>query len=149
MIFMLLLLNASANIRLPAVIGNNMVLQQKSIVKLWGWGDPNEKVIVTTSWNNKTDSTKGDTHANWKLNIHTPIAGGPYTITIKGNNTITLQNILIGEVWVCSGQSNMEMNYHWGLPQMKDDIPSASNPNIRLFHVPKSTSPNTTGKRRR
>ena len=138
--FSLLVHAAVANVRLPAVIGNNMVLQQKSIVKLWGWADPNEKIIITTSWDNKVDSTKGDAHANWELSIQTPPASGPYTITIKGYNTITLQNVLIGEVWVCSGQSNMEMSYYWGLPQMKDDISSASNPNIRFFHVPKATA---------
>lgn len=130
----------SANVRLPAVLSSNMVLQQKSSVRIWGWADPNEKVIITTSWNNKVDSTKGDAMAKWQLQIETPTAGGPYTITIKGANTIILQNVMIGEVWVCSGQSNMEMNYYWGLPQMKEDIPAAVNSNIRFFHVPKNTA---------
>ena len=129
-----------ANVRLPPVISSNMVLQQKSNVKLWGWAEPNEKIVITLSWNNKTDSTKGDENAKWQLNIQTPSAGGPHTITIKGNNTITLQNVLIGEVWVCSGQSNMEMNYYWGLPQMKEDIPVAANQNIRFFHIPRNTA---------
>ena len=133
-------LAAMANVRLPAVIGSNMVLQQKSAVKLWGWSDPGEKIVVTTSWDNKVDSVKATENATWHLTIQTQVAGGPYTITIKGNNTIVLQNILIGEVWVCSGQSNMEMSYYWGLPQMKDDIPLAANPNIRFFQVPKTTS---------
>jgi len=133
---------AGANIRLPAVLGNNMVLQQNTTVKLWGWAEPNEKVLVITSWNGKVDSTKGDADAKWQLTIQTPPAGGPYTITLNGYNTITLQNILIGEVWVCSGQSNMEMNYHWGLPQMQADIPTSFNSNIRFFQVPKSTATN-------
>lgn len=138
--FTFLLFAANANVRLPAIISNNMVLQQNDLVKLWGWSDPTEKIFITTSWNNKTDSTKGSAEARWELAVQTPAAGGPFTITIKGYNTITLQNILIGEVWVCSGQSNMEMNYNWGLPQMKADIPSANNSAIRFFHVPKTTS---------
>lgn len=129
-----------ANVRLPAVISSNMVLQQNSRIKIWGWADPGETIVVTTSWNNKTDSTKGNSGAKWVLLVPTPGAGGPHTITIKGNNTIVLQNVLIGEVWICSGQSNMEMNYYWGLPQMKDDIPQAANSRLRFFHVPKNTA---------
>jgi sialate O-acetylesterase len=139
-LFVLFSAAAKANVRLPAVIGNNMVLQRKSTIKLWGWADPNEKVVITASWNNRVDSTKGDASAKWQLAMETPAAGGPYTITIKGYNTIVLENVLVGEVWVCSGQSNMEMNYYWGLPQMREDIPSAANPNIRFFHVPKNTA---------
>jgi sialate O-acetylesterase len=131
---------AFANIRLPAVISSNMVLQRNAKVKLWGWGEANEKVLITTSWNHKTDSTVVDGNAAWQLFIETPEAGGPYTIAIKGNNTIQLDGVLIGEVWICSGQSNMEMNYYWGLPQMKEDIPMAFNSNIRFFHVPKITA---------
>jgi sialate O-acetylesterase len=134
------LFNANADVRLPSVIANNMVLQQNSSVKLWGWAEPGEKILVTPSWNNKTDSVKADENGKWQLNVNTIKAGGPYTITIKGHNTITLQNVLLGEVWVCSGQSNMEMNYYWGLPQMKEDFPTAYNPNIRFFYVPRKTA---------
>ena len=105
----LLLPNRSiAAIRLPSVIASNMVLQQQSKVNLWGWADPGEKIFVTTSWDNKTDSVTTTRDANWKIKISTPKAGGPYTITLKGGSTIVLDNIMIGEVWVCSGQSNME-----------------------------------------
>ncbi|RYF77316.1 MAG: sialate O-acetylesterase, partial [Chitinophagaceae bacterium] len=117
-----------------------MVLQQKAVVKLWGWADPGEKLVITTSWNNRVDSSKTDGNGRWHLNMETPAAGGPFTILIKGNNTITLENVLIGEVWICSGQSNMEMNYYWGLPQMREDIPTAASQNIRFFHIPKSTA---------
>ncbi len=132
--------SAHANVRLPAVISSNMVLQQKSSVKLWGWSDAAEKIIITTSWNNKVDSTIGDGNGKWQLAVETPAAGGPYTITVKGYNSITLDNVLVGEVWICSGQSNMEMNYTWGIPQMKQDVANAFNPNIRFFHIPKSTA---------
>lgn len=131
---------SNATITLPNILGDNMVLQQQSNVKLWGWGSPAENVLITTSWNNKTDSTKTDGNAKWELNIQTPSAGGPYSITIKGENTIVLKNILIGEVWICSGQSNMEMNYYWGLPQMKADLPTAYNSNIRFFTISKTTA---------
>ena len=127
-------------LRLPAVISSNMVLHQKSSVKLWGWGDPGEKILIHRSWDDKTDSTIVHENTKWELTINTPAAGGPFTITIKGHNTIVLENILIGEVWVCSGQSNMAYTYDWGLPQMKEDLPAAFNPNIRFFNVPETAS---------
>lgn len=129
-----------ANVRLPAVIGSNMVLQQQSNVKLWGWCSASEKIFVTTSWNNKTDSTIGTRNANWQLSVQTPVAGGPYTITIRGNNTITLENVLIGEVWVCSGQSNMEWSALNGLKDIPAEYPTAFNPAIRFFHLQKATA---------
>lgn len=136
----LCLFSASANIRLPSVISNNMVLQQQSQVQLWGWSEPGEIIYITTSWNGKTDSVKATPNAKWKLYISTPAAGGPFTITLKGQNSIVLDNILIGEVWVCSGQSNMEMNGNWGLKDIKAELPAAYNPQIRFFHIPRTTS---------
>jgi len=130
---------SKADIRLPNVINSNMVLQQKSTVKLWGWAAPNEKIYITTSWNNKLDSVVATRDANWLLTVQTPVAGGPYAITLKGGNTIVLNNVLIGEVWVCSGQSNMEMNYGWGLPDIKAELTTCKNDNIRFFSIPKTT----------
>ncbi|MDP4251914.1 MAG: sialate O-acetylesterase [Bacteroidota bacterium] len=129
-----------ADIRLPSVIGNNMVLQQQSSAKLWGWSAPAEKIYITTSWNNKTDSVTATRDADWQMIIQTPPAGGPYSITFRGNNQIVLDNVLIGEVWVCSGQSNMEMNEGWGLKDVKAELPSCYNRNIRFFYIPKTTS---------
>ncbi|QEC66223.1 sialate O-acetylesterase [Panacibacter ginsenosidivorans] len=129
-----------ANIQLPAVLSSNMVLQQQSNVKLWGWAAPAEMIYITTSWNNKTDSVKATRDANWQLMVQTPTAGGPYTITFKGQNTVVLDNVLIGEVWICSGQSNMEMNEQWGLPDLKAELPTCANKNIRFFYIPKTTS---------
>lgn len=131
---------ASANIRLPSVIASNMVLQQQSKVSLWGWAGPGEKIIVSTSWDNAIDSVVATGDANWKIKINTPVAGGPYSITLKGWSTIVLENIMIGEVWVCSGQSNMEWSSNQNLKQIIDELPNSSNNNIRLFHVPKATS---------
>jgi sialate O-acetylesterase len=133
-------LSSFANLRLPAVISSNMVLQQQSTAKLWGWSDPGEKIYIFTSWNNRTDSTRGTRDANWQINIPTPAAGGPYTITIKGFNTLVLENVMIGEVWICSGQSNMEMCETWGLPDVKAELPICATNNIHFFHVPRTTS---------
>jgi sialate O-acetylesterase len=139
----LLLLRAGvsfANVRLPAVLADNMVMQQHSNVKLWGWCDAGEKIFITPSWSQVTDSVVGTRDGRWALAVATPAAGGPYTIDIRGRNTIQLKNVLIGEVWVCSGQSNMEMCESWGLPDVKADLPACANDRIRFFHVPRTTS---------
>ncbi|HEY8897058.1 MAG TPA: sialate O-acetylesterase, partial [Niastella sp.] len=141
----ILVISSHAAVRLPAVISSNMVLQQQSTVKLWGWCGPGEKIAITTSWNNKTDTLKGTRDANWVHNIQTPAAGGPFTITIWGSNTpapIVLENVMIGEVWVCSGQSNMEWNYYNKLPDIAAELPACYNKNIRFFHIPKTTATN-------
>jgi sialate O-acetylesterase len=135
----ILSLSAFADVRLPAIIGSHMVLQQGTDVTFWGWCEPQENVIVKTTWDTTTYSTKGTSSANWKLQLKTPKAGGPYTITIKGHNTIVLEDVLIGEVWLCSGQSNMEMNITWGLPYEKE-VAGATNPQIRFFHIPRTTA---------
>ncbi len=141
-IFLFISASSFAGIRLPAVISSHMVLQQLSKSALWGWADPAEKIVVTTSWNNVVDSIVAGGDARWKISINTPAAGGPYTITLKGRNTIVLDNIMIGEVWVCSGQSNMEWSSHQNLKQIMDELPNSSNNNIRLFNITKTTSDN-------
>ena len=133
-------MSTRADIRLPSVLSSNMVLQQQSRANLWGWCEPGEKLKVTASWDGQVDSVKGDRDGRWKLSVVTPSAGGPYTITLKGSNTIVLENILIGEVWVCSGQSNMEMCETWGLPDVRAELASCKNPGIRFFHVPRTTA---------
>jgi sialate O-acetylesterase len=129
-----------AEVRLPAVLSDGMVLQQQSRTRIWGWSDPQEKIIVTTSWDGRTDSTLGTRDGNWQVIVPTPAAGGPFTITIRGSNTIALKDVLVGEVWVCSGQSNMEMSETWGMPDVKRELPDCSNDRIRFFHIPKTTS---------
>lgn len=141
-IFLLLVFNnlVSANVILPNIFSDNMVLQRNSEVKIWGWGSPKEEITITTSWNNQEYKTAPNNEANWNLIIKTPEAGGPFEITIKGYNQITLKNILIGEVWLCSGQSNMEMNASWGIKNGEEEIKLANHSNIRFFNVPKLTS---------
>jgi sialate O-acetylesterase len=131
---------AFAAIRLPAVISSSMVLQQRSDARLWGWSEPGEKIFVTTSWNGRIDSVVASGNAVWEINVPTPAAGGPYTITLKGRNTIVLEDILIGEVWVCSGQSNMEWSSDNNLKQIMDEMPNSFNSSIRLFYIPKTTA---------
>jgi sialate O-acetylesterase len=130
--------SSMAQLRLPAVISSGMVLQQNDSVQIWGWAGPGEKVFVTTSWNNQTDSATTTNLATWQLKVKTPKAGGPYTINIKASNSIVLNDVLIGEVWVCSGQSNMEWSFYNGEADIAADFATAANSNIRLFHVPKT-----------
>lgn len=138
LLFFLMISNSiMANVTLPNVFSDNMVLQRNSEVTIWGWGNPNEEIKLKPSWNNEEYTVKANNQANWQIKIKTPDAGGPYTISIKGNNEILLKNILIGEVWICSGQSNMEMSASWGIENGDSVIKNANNPNIRFFNVPK------------
>ena len=129
-----------AEVKLPAILADNMVLQQRSNDPIWGWASPGEEVSVTGSWKGRPVSTKADAQGHWMVKINTPAAGGPYTLTVKGTNTIVLHNIMIGEVWVCSGQSNMEMPVNgWGpstpILHSAQEISAAQYPQIRLFTV--------------
>ncbi|MEJ0105752.1 MAG: sialate O-acetylesterase [Bacteroidota bacterium] len=139
-LFLIVTTQCISQVRLPAVLSSGMVLQQNDSVTLWGWSQPAEQIFITTGWDKRTDSVVADNGANWKLKVKTPAAGGPYSILFKGNNTVELKDVLIGEVWICSGQSNMEMNEQWGLPDVKAEFPSCANSNIRFFHIPKTTS---------
>ncbi|MGD8786071.1 MAG: sialate O-acetylesterase [Phycisphaerales bacterium] len=135
----LLLLNTSASwadIKLPAIIRSNMVLQQDMKVPIWGWAEPGEEVTVSVSWHSMKWAVTADKDGKWKFKMTPPQAGGPYEMTLSGKNTIKLENIMVGEVWVCSGQSNME----WPVAQTnnaKQEIAAADYPNIRLFTVVK------------
>src|SRR4026208_122395 len=122
-LFLFFSLGSFAQVRLPAIISSGMVLQQNDSATLWGWGNPSEKILVTTSWNNRADTATVNNRANWKIRVKTPSAGGPYTISLKGNiNSIELSDVMIGEVWVCSGQSNMERSYWNGLEDIKNEL---------------------------
>jgi sialate O-acetylesterase len=127
-------------IRLPAVIGDNMVLQQNSEVAIWGWGDPGSQIRVSGSWNRDTVKAMITNQAEWKVKLKTPSAGGPFTVSIKGSDEVLLKNVMIGEVWICSGQSNMEWSADSKINNGDEEIKNASNPNIRLFHVKKMGS---------
>src|ERR1035437_1266615 len=99
-----------ANISLPEIFSDNMVLQQNSAVIFWGWASPGEKVVIKGDWMSEEISALGSVQGTWKITMKTPSAGGPFNIHLKGQNEIILKNVLIGEVWLCSGQSNMQMS---------------------------------------
>ncbi|MDB5231020.1 MAG: Sialate O-acetylesterase [Chitinophagaceae bacterium] len=134
--------NASAKVILPLLFSDNMVLQQKDNVALWGQSTIAKSVVITTSWNHKKFTVVSNADGSWKINVPTPKPGGPYTITFNDGEELVLNNILIGEVWLCSGQSNMEMPIEgWGkIKNFKEEITAADFPNIRLIKVEKSTS---------
>jgi sialate O-acetylesterase len=127
---------ARADIRLPAIIGDHMVLQRGIKTSLWGWADPGEEVRLSVSWHRMERRATADADGNWMFSLKTPPGGGPYEITLAGKNTITLNNVMAGEVWVCSGQSNMEWPLH-SSNNAEQEIAAADHPNIRLFTVQK------------
>jgi sialate O-acetylesterase len=133
---------ATAAVTLPYFIADNMVLQQQAQPLIWGWTNSNKKVTISTSWNKKKYTVTANEKGKWTINIETPIAGGPYEMAISDGETITLKNILIGEVWLCSGQSNMEMPMKGFRDQpiigSNEAIFNSNNDNIRLFIVPRS-----------
>lgn len=102
-------ISSDASIRLPQIIGDHMVLQQNTKAGLWGWATPSHSVSVSCSWSGRSYTTKSDAEGRWSVKVETPSAGGPYEITISDGQKLKLTDILIGEVWLCSGQSNMEM----------------------------------------
>lgn len=130
----------SANVILPSVFSDNMVLQRNAEVKLWGWASVNEEITITTGWDNKEYKVKGSNQATWSLSLQTPGAGGPYTLKFKGYNEVSLNNVMLGEVWICSGQSNMEWTPSAGIVGAEAEIAKANYPNIRFFTVPKLTA---------
>jgi sialate O-acetylesterase len=126
------------------VFGDGMVLQQQKDIYLWGTDNVGTKIIVVSSWGETTQTTTSK-NGKWKLRLSTPNAGGPHTITIKGSSTVTIDDVLIGEVWVCSGQSNMQLPLKGGLDGNfieggLDAIVNSKNDRIRFFTVKQNTS---------
>lgn len=135
---------ATARVKLPALLNDNMVLQQKSTVNLWGEARENARVRIRTSWNKKTYKVKA-AGGRWRLQVPTPAAGGPYEITFDDGQKLVLSNILIGEVWICSGQSNMNMQMRGAgkkQPILNSEalIAASRNPQLRLFTVGRATA---------
>ena len=132
---LMLTLNAEADVKLPRIFSSNMVLQQGMEIPVWGWADKGERVSIT--FKDKTLRTKTDQNGKWKVKLPVQNYGGPYTLIIKGKNTIVFDNVMIGDVWVCSGQSNMEMQVS-RCNNAEQEIADANYSNIRLFQVPKT-----------
>ena len=120
--------NADAAVKLPRLISNGMVLQRDVPLKIWGWADPSEKVKV--EFLGKTYRAKADKRGNWKIELPAIAAGGPYTMTV---NELEVKDILMGDVWLCSGQSNMELMVYRVLDLFQKEIEQTNNTHIRYF----------------
>ena len=135
-----------ARIILPSLLSSDMVLQQKSNVMLWGKSTRRGNVRITTSWDKKQYIATITKDSSWHINISAPVAGGPYKISITDGELLILNNVLIGEVWFCSGQSNMEMAVRgWKNQPVKNSaelLLNAENPVMRLFTVARNPSLN-------
>ncbi len=128
---------ASADVKLPNVFGDHMVLQRDAELPVWGWADSGEQ--VTVSLGDATATTTADDRGQWAVALPKMPAGGPHVLKVSGSNAIELSDILIGEVWVCSGQSNME----WSVTRSnnpQEEIAAAKWPKIRLFHIPRKAA---------
>ena len=133
----------NAKVKLPALFSDNMMLQQKSNAPIWGWASTNANVVIKTSWDSKIYKLKADHSGKWKTELQTPSFGGPFTIEVsEGKEKVIVKNVLIGEVWLCSGQSNMEMPLKGfqGQPVKNGNeiIVKSTNKNIRLITVPRA-----------
>ncbi|MNK47158.1 hypothetical protein D3C87_659640 [compost metagenome] len=134
---------AFATVKPASIFTDHMVLQQQSNVAIWGWAKPASKVKIVTSWNKSSYIVSSDQAGKWKVKVATPSAGGPYEIELNDGEKLALKDILIGEVWFCGGQSNMEMPMKGFKSQpiigSNEVILKSSNPNIRLYTVPRSS----------
>ena len=131
---LLLCQTALCQVRLPALISDGMVLQRDVSVKIWGWADEGEKVKI--KFIGKAYNTRADAEGKWEVLLSRLKAGGPYRMNIDGVNHIALKNIMVGDVWVCSGQSNMELSMDRVKYRYPDVIANSDNPSIRQFVVP-------------
>ncbi|MDD3194453.1 MAG: sialate O-acetylesterase [Paludibacter sp.] len=125
-----------ADIRLPLLVADGMVLQHNEKVKLWGWADPGE--VITVNIGTQSYTTKTDKSGNWQLVLPRQKAGGPVDIRFQGNNMLEVKDVYFGEVWLCSGQSNMELPMRRVKPLYEDEFLTADYPQIRCFTVNKT-----------
>ncbi|MGK6353105.1 sialate O-acetylesterase [Parapedobacter sp. DT-150] len=123
----------SADVRLPKIFGDGMVLQRDHPIAIWGWADPNESVSVSLNKQTKQVTAAGD--GKWQLQLDAEKAGGPYELVVKGKNTVTLGDVLMGDVWICSGQSNMEWQVK-NVTNGEQEIAAADYPKIRHVKIP-------------
>lgn len=130
-----------AQVSLPDIFDNHMVIQQNTDARIWGWGNAGSQVKVSGSWAPEdTVSTKVNDNGSWELRIKTAKAGGPYQLTVTGvpgipPNTLIIKDVFLGEVWLCSGQSNMEWSAYGPILNAKEEIQAATNSNIRFCRV--------------
>ncbi|MEO5984018.1 MAG: sialate O-acetylesterase, partial [Ferruginibacter sp.] len=128
------------DVKLPSIFSDKLVLQQRASVAIWGWAYPGEQISIRGSWSEKSATIIADEKGNWKGKLQTPAAGGPYSIEITGKNSIELKDVLIGEVWICSGQSNMVFKLR-ASEHAKAEIAVANLTMIRYFDVKRQYGP--------
>ncbi len=137
----------SATVRLPSVFSDGMVLQQQATASIWGWAKPGAIIRTTTSWNKRSYTVTADDKGKWNVKVTTPVAGGPYSISISDGEPVTINNILIGEVWLCGGQSNMEMPMKGFRDQpvigSNDAIFNSTNDQLRVYTIPRAVERQT------
>lgn len=131
-LFLMCSLIANATVRMPLLFSDGMVLQRNKAIPVWGWADANEK--VTIHFNKQTKTIQADKNGKWMVNLDSEKAGGPFELSITGKNKIVIKDVLVGEVWICSGQSNMEFQMY-KLPDFETQKEQANNPKIRHFGV--------------
>lgn len=134
-VFFCFQLPLKAEVRVPEIFGSNMVLQREVPLPVWGWADPGEKVTVKIQ--DQSKSAEADKQGRWSLKLDPLKLGGPFEMSIEGKNEIKLENVLIGDVWLCSGQSNMEWTMN-SSPDSRADIPNVNEPKIRLLQIEKA-----------
>lgn len=122
-----------AQLRLPRLISDGMVLQRDQSLRLWGWASPQEKVSLL--FKNKQYKTQADATGNWEIKLPAQPAGGPFDLLFRGQNEVKVSNVLFGDVWICAGQSNMVLPMERVKEKYPEDIASANYPEIRLFFV--------------
>lgn len=123
---------AAAEVKLPSIFSEHMVVQREQPVPVWGWAEPGEKVKVSLA--GQSAETKADEKGNWKVALPELKAGGPYELVVAGSNTIKRGDVLVGEVWLCSGQSNMGWTVARSV-NAKEEIANSANPKLRMFFV--------------
>ena len=139
----MVVMGIKAKVTLPKIFSDGMVMQRETNANLWGEAKASSNVKITTSWDNKSYVVRSDSNGKWKTSVKTPKAGGPFSITFSDGEKLTINNILIGEVWICSGQSNMEMPMKGYKNQPVDnaveDILHSKDSNLRLFTVKRNS----------
>ena len=129
---------AWADVKLPAIFSDHMVLQRDKPIRIWGWAEEGEKVSVSLGQTSETTTTNAQ--GQWQVTLAEKGIGKPMTLTVKGENTIRLKNVLMGEVWICSGQSNMQWSFEHNITNKEAELAAADYPQIRLITVPRKTS---------
>lgn len=136
LLHLIIYLPVHSEVTLPRLISDGMVLQRQADVRIWGWAAAGEEVVIRFA--GSTHQARANTDGRWAITLPRLEAGGPYDMVIQGTNTITIKNIMVGDVWLCSGQSNMELSMERASPLYADEIANCENPYIRQFVVPKT-----------